>query len=478
LSFDKVFGIGAESDRPSVNTTMNTLKLTLHLALVAGFSFTLSPSLHAGLKSSQPALSVLGKPDFGNTTANGPTANELGRAEGVAIDPNTSKVFVADATNHRILRFGATAAYQTGAAAEAVFGQADFISGLANRGGAVAANTLNTPRSLFVDAAGRLWVADASNHRVLRFDNASSKASGSNADAVLGQANFATTATATTQSGMSSPVGVTTDASGNLFVTDRTNHRVLIFYNAASKGNGANADRVLGQATFVTSAIGTTASAFNFPWGVSVDGGGRLWVGDTANNRVLRFDGAATIGNGGAASGVLGQADFVSSAVLPVGANALNSPFYLAAAPDGTLWVGDFSHERYLGQPDFVTEGAAAASATGVNGANSVAIDKEGGLFASDFNYNRILRYSGVVKVKAPAKVTAVGGKAIFRGTSEHASVVRFKQPGAPFSDTKGNVTNWKAKVTGLSRPITRVRVQSVALDGRKATKVVKVLNP
>jgi sugar lactone lactonase YvrE len=79
---------------------------------------------------------------------------------------------------------------------------------------------------------------------------------------------------------------------------------------------------------------------------VSVDGGGRLWVGDTLNNRVLRFDNVATIGNGGAASAVLGQADFVSSAALPVGANALNSPYYLAAAPDGTLWVGDFSYER------------------------------------------------------------------------------------------------------------------------------------
>ncbi len=107
-----------------------------------------------------------------------------------------------------------------------------------------------------------------------------------------------------------------------------------------------------------------------------------------------------------------------------------------------------------------------------------MAVDKEGGLFATDYSYHRILRYSGVVKVKAPAKVTAVGGKAIFRGTSEHASRVRFKQPGAPFSDAKGKVTNWKAKVTGLTRPITRVRVQAVALDNRKATKVVKVLNP
>lgn len=469
------------------------------LFVVAMFSatfFTSDPQVRAELKSGQAALSVLGKPDFTNTTANGPTATEIDRAEGVAVDPLTNKVFVADQSNHRILRFGVAAAYQTGAAAEAVFGQADFVSGLANRGGAVAANTLNSPRSIFVDAAGRLWVADSANHRVLRFDNASSKASGSNADAVLGQAGFVTAATAATQSGMDSPVGVTTDASGNLFVTDRTNNRILIFYNAAGKGNGANADRVLGQATFLTSLSGTSATALNGPWGVSVDGGGRLWVGDANNNRVLRFDNVATIGNGAAASAVLGQGDFVSSAVLPVGPNALNSPYYVAAAPDGTLWVGDYSFERYLGyknaaakanggnadivlgQPNFVTEGAAAPSTTGVNGANGIAVDKEGGLFATDFTYRRVLRYSGVVKIKAPAKVTAVGGKAIFRGTSEHASQVRYKQPGGPFTDAKGKPSNWKAKVTGLTRPINRVRVEAVALDKRKASKVVKVLNP
>jgi sugar lactone lactonase YvrE len=475
---------------------MNTRKPTVLLAVVAGLSLTLSSDLHAELKSGQAALSVLGKPDFTNTIANGPTANELDRAEGVAIDPLTNKVFVADESNHRILRFGVAAAYQTGAAAEAVFGQADFVSGLANRGGAVAANTLNSPRSIFVDAAGRLWVADSANHRVLRFDNASSMASGSNADAVLGQAGFVTAATATSQSGMNTPVGVTTDPSGNLFVTDRTNNRILIFYGAAAKGNGANADRVLGQATFLTNVTGTSATALSGPWGVSVDGGGRLWVGDANNNRVLRFDNVATIGNGGAASGVLGQSDFVSSAALPIGPGALSSPYYVTAAPDGTLWVGDYSYERYLGyknaagkanggnadivlgQANFVTEGAGAPSATGINGANAVAVDKEGGLFATDFAYRRVLRFSGVVKVKAPAKVTAVGGKAIFRGTSEHASQVRYKQSGAPFTDTKGKVTNWKAKVTGLTRPINRVRVQAVALDNRKATKVVKVLNP
>lgn len=279
-------------------------------------------------------------------------------------------------------------------------------------------------------------------------------------------------------------------------MADESNNRVLIFYNAASKGNGGDADRVLGQAGFVTSASGTGATVLFNPWGVCTDRGGRLWVVDSGNHRILRFDNVATIGNGGAASAVLGQTDFVSFVALPISAASLNSPCYAAAAPDGTLWVGDYSHERFLGfknaatkpnggsadivfgQPNFVPDGDTAPTASTIYGANAVAVDKKDGLFTTDYQYDRVPRYSGVVKVKAPAKVTAVGGKAVFRGTSEHASRVRYKQPGGPFTDAKGKLTNWKAKVTGLTRPINRVRVEAVALDKRKASKVVKVLNP
>jgi sugar lactone lactonase YvrE len=472
---------------------------TRHLILVAagllGAQFTTIPALRADLVNGQAALSVLGKPDYTNTTADGPTATEMENPEGIAIDPVTKKLFVADRGSNRVLRFTTRASYSTGAAAEAVFGQADFISGSANRGGAVAANTMNAPRSIHVDDAGRLWVADDSNNRVLRFDGASSKASGSNADAILGQSDFTSSATASTQAGMDSPTGVVTDAVGNLYVVDYDNNRVLIFYNAASKGNGANADRVLGQDNFVANSSGVSATRFSGPWGGTIDKDGRLWVADKDNNRLLRFDNVATIGNGAAASAVLGQANFVSFAAQPVSATSLNSPYYVAAAPDGTLWVGDYSYERVLGyknaagkanggsadvvlgQPNFVTEGAGAASATSIGSANAVAVDSEGGLFVSDYNYDRVLRYSAVVKIKGPSRVTATGGKALLRGTSEHASFVRYKQPGAPLADARGRVSAWKVKLKGLTRPITRVRVKAVALDKRETTKFVKVIN-
>ncbi|MCK7518790.1 MAG: NHL repeat-containing protein [Ignavibacteriales bacterium] len=164
-----------------------------------------------------------------------------------------------------------------------------------------------------MDANGTLWVADTENNRVLRFDNASSKLSSSNADGVLGQPDFTSNTAGTTAGLLSAPTSLFVDGSGNLWVADKDNNRVLRFNNASTKPNGSNADGVLGQVDFVTGTSGTTASKFDAPWGVHVDVSGKLWVADRFNSRVLRFDNASGLANGSVANGVLGQTDFVSS---------------------------------------------------------------------------------------------------------------------------------------------------------------------
>jgi hypothetical protein len=141
-----------------------------------------------------------------------------------------------------------------------------------------------------VDASGNLYVGDAGNHRVLRFANAASLANGANADGVLGQPNFTSSGAATTQSGMYGPSGVAVDASGNLYVVDWRYNRVLRFANASSLANGANASGVLGQPNFTSGLSATTQSGMFFPFGVAVDASGNLYVGDQGDNRVLRFN--------------------------------------------------------------------------------------------------------------------------------------------------------------------------------------------
>ena len=132
------------------------------------------------------ATLVLGQPGFTTTTA-GADSTGMTFPNAVAVDPTTGKVFVVDGMN-RVMRFAAGAALTNGAAAEAVLGQPDFTSTTFT----TTQSGFSDATSLHVDGSGRLWVVDGPNSRVLRFDNASTKASGANADGVLGQPDFTT----------------------------------------------------------------------------------------------------------------------------------------------------------------------------------------------------------------------------------------------------------------------------------------------
>lgn len=68
-----------------------------------------------------------------------------------------------------------------------MLGQPDFIS---NTFATATASVMFAPCGIALDSAGRLWVADYNNSRVLRFDSAAGKPNGAAADGVLGQSDF------------------------------------------------------------------------------------------------------------------------------------------------------------------------------------------------------------------------------------------------------------------------------------------------
>ncbi|ETR66797.1 MAG: hypothetical protein OMM_12332, partial [Candidatus Magnetoglobus multicellularis str. Araruama] len=169
---------------------------------------------------------------------------------GVAVDPMTGKVFVSDTYKNRILRF---ASADTVSITEAVFGETIEPAGY----------TLNQPMGIYVDTFGSLWVADTMNHRILRFDNASTKASGGLADGVLGQEDFTGGSSGTCLTNtMNQPTDVWMNPAGQLWVADSENNRILRFDNAGGKENGANADAVLGQPSFTTNDYITCSKSF------------------------------------------------------------------------------------------------------------------------------------------------------------------------------------------------------------------------
>jgi hypothetical protein len=339
----------------------------------------LTPSLFTQWTNKQAAEFVIGQPNF-TTNLMACSANGLAGPYSVAIDFQHSKLYVGDADNRRVLRY----LYPLSGnqpTAELVFGQSDFTtdsvqdfynrmvwwpdptakqilypmaiavyngdlwvldefnervlkfsqaySQTANNPDAdlvigqgnfttsdyaCTANSFYAPWGMTIDESGNLWVADAGNGRVLRFNDVSTLTNGASANGVLGQTNFTTGAMASTPTQNQFALASSLCFSGTtLLVCDRQFHRVLRFDSAATKPNGANADGVLGQSDFTSSTYATTPSTFHQPFGVCVDGKGNLYVSDQLNNRVIIFLSAANKSNGANADNVLGQSSFYST---------------------------------------------------------------------------------------------------------------------------------------------------------------------
>lgn len=315
------------------------IKITFLLIYILLARITIAQS---PLENNMPASGVLGQLNF-TSGGLGTSSSTMNAPSGVAIDPTTGKLFVVDRYNNRVLRWDSAAKMINGSSAEAVFGQLNFNTSTSG----LSSSKFNDPLRVFIDSNGSLWVSDYLNNRVLRFDSASYKSSGASANLVIGQNNFTTNSSGTAVNKMYGPVGVFVDNNDRLWVADRLNHRVLRFDNASTKTNGANADAVLGQSEFTSGTSGLSATKMNRPMGVYADSQDHLWVCEDDNNRVLRFDNASLKTNGAAADGVLGQPDFTTNTKSQT-RNGVSNLRGVFGDQTGRLYVVDESNHRVL----------------------------------------------------------------------------------------------------------------------------------
>jgi hypothetical protein len=124
----------------------------------------------------------------------------------------------------------------------------------------------NGSRGIFVDTNFDLYVADGYNNRIQLFQHGNTNGTtvaGSGAQGTI-NLNF--------------PTGVVLDADRYLFIVD--------FYNVRIVGSGPNGFRcVVG----CSGLMGSSSSQLYYPWSLSFDSQGNIFVADRDNNRIQKF---------------------------------------------------------------------------------------------------------------------------------------------------------------------------------------------
>jgi len=221
-----------------------------------------------------------------------------------------------------------------------------------------------------------LYVSDYANNRVLAWRNSNTFTSGQKADLAIGQPDLLTTfpegpsvSSSNYSTGLNHPSGLAVDKKGSLYVADAGNNRVLRYPAPfAQTGQFPVPDLFIGQATL-------SGHVANYPTGTTTpsaqglflsngsaylvsnlafDSSANLWVTDTGNARILRFNATVLAGTGGgiAADLELGQLSLTSNNPTTLSQSSINSfyvlnqfisPTALAFDPSGNLFVGDLN---------------------------------------------------------------------------------------------------------------------------------------
>jgi len=341
---------------------------------------------------------IAGTATQGYAGDSGPATSAEFFLPGCILVDSSGKIYITDGGNQRVrvISSGTVTTF-------AGNGTAGFLGDTK----AATSAELHDPSGLALDSSGNLYIADASNS-VIRV------VSGGNINTFAGTATVGYTGdgAAATSAELSNPVAVAVDSSNNVYIADAGN-------NVIREVSSGNINTILGGAITTTQLSQPDAIVYS---------NGALYIADTGNRRILKYEisgGAVTLiagngtlgytGDGGPAVDA-GLGDPMGLAVDAVGnvyiADTLNSRIR-KVTPDGTISTvaGD-------GIQAFFGDGGVATKAA-IYFPHDVALDSAGNIYIADTFNNRI-------------RLLQPEGPAIFtRGVVSSATYKQQTSPGA-----------------------------------------------
>lgn len=358
----------------------------------------------------------------GNSDGTGSAARFF-KPSGVAVD-GSGNIFVADSGNNTIRKISA-GVVTTFAGTAGVTGSLD---------GTGTAASFNYPRSVVIDSAGNLFVADTNNNAIRKITSAGVVTTLAGKAATFGSADGVGPAAR-----FNFPNGLALDGSGNIYVADELNHLIRQVTPSGTVTTLAGAAGTAGKVDGTGSA-----ARFNNPTGVSVDGSGNLYVADYNNELIRKITPAGVVTTIAGVATISGALDGIGYNLTPA---EFSNPSSTAVDTLGNVYVADTGNSiiRRISAAGVVTTLAGSPTTPGrVDGAGTaasfttpggVATDAAGNVYVADAA-NHLIRFitpAGVVSTLAGTGGTA--GSADGAGTT-----ASFNFPTAVAVDGAGNV--------------------------------------
>lgn len=449
---------GISATGATLNGTVNPESNTIN---AVNFQYATNPYL------APSAVSTFASSSSGSAT--------LTDAQGVAVDPSTGDIFVADTGQNTILMISPSGTVSTIAGTPGTAGSANGVGN--DSSGTGNAATFNAPSAVAFDPAnGDLFVADTGNNaiRMLTPNNSGSGAMPYTVSTLAGAGASGAGGSATFSGPMGIAVNPGQGSAGTVYVAD-TGHNVI---DAIDLSSGA----VTPLAGTGASGSGASAS-FSGPEGIAVDPStNNIYVADTGNNVIDMITPSGTTSLVAGTSGTSGSTDGTGSSAM------FNAPKGVAVDPNsGLVYVADSGNNsiRLIASAASGASGStvstlAGTSASGSSGAftgpvglavnptmNSVYVANAGG--------NTIEQLSAMTATASPMPTATGGTQSISASVSNlsPSTTYYYRAMAATSGSTTpitGNIVSFTtAKATATAAPSV-VTQAATSITGTTAT--------
>ena len=353
-------------------------------------------------------------------------------------------------------------------------------SNFAGDGGSALSALLSQPEGLLFDSLGRLYIADADDHRVRRVDN------DGNIETVAGTglAGFSGDGGPAVSAQLNQPYGVALDHSGNLYIADLGNSRVRMISPDGQITTIAGG----GSVTPGLLPISATSAQLNAPRNLAVDPANNLYISDfnaqsvyivTPSGQLSVFAGTGQAGDSGDGglgisaqlafpaglavdnNGVLYIADSGNNAIRKVSGGAI-STFASVKSPTGL--ATDFANNVYIASAFALGLISHPYANSGDLVARDITVDPFQDLFFSSGNF--------VSKLDTAGSLTVVAGSggAHFFGDGGEASSARLFFPTGVTHDASGNIYIADRNNNRIRKVDSTGNISTIYGDGTSAT--------